>query len=207
MPDVELDEFFRDNGGLYASASAEDLEQLRKISLLYPDRVRLLSAADAVNAGDFKCRRCGSCCAAVKIVPACHSDVLRWLDQGRWDIFDRLVVDRRRTALMAVWGREAIAAAKGRAANRLEGSTVPEGRRPAVAELLYVTDLVESAVYAAREENRCAFYDSEGAACTIHDTKPRACEKFPFYVGKYTDPRLLELDFCPALKELAGKKP
>jgi len=30
------------------------------------------------------------------------------------------------------------------------------------------------------------------------------CEKFPFYVGSYIDARMLQVTFCPRLKELAA---
>lgn len=206
MPDVELEVFFRDNAKLYSAASAEDLEQLRKISLLYPDRVKLLRDDDAVEIEGFNCLRCGSCCSTVKFIPVCHSDVLRWLEQKRWDVFNRLAVDRRRTPLMAIWGREAVAAARQHAMDQLEQHEVPEEHRPRVMEILYVTDLVESVVYTAREAGCCIFFDENGATCAIHDTKPKVCEKFPFYVGKYTDPGLLKRNFCPAIKALARKE-
>ena len=203
MTEAELEEFFKVNARLYAGASAEDLEQLRKISALYPGQARLLPEAEAVDAAGFACQRCGACCSAVRYVPVCHGDVLRWLGQERWDILDRLAIDRRRTPLMAVWGREAVAAARDRA--QLAAGSAPEDRRDRLTELLYVTDLVECAVYAGREDNRCAFFAQDGSVCGIHDTKPRVCDKFPFYAGRYTDARLLQRDFCPGLKALAKK--
>ncbi len=202
----ELEGFFWDNAGLYAAASSEDLEQLKKISMLYPDSVRLLRESDALSAADFACKRCGACCSEVKFIPVSHSDVLRWIQKARWDILDRLVIDRRRTPYMAIWGREAIAATKEKARSALETIDMDEGRRCRAAELLYVTDLVECAVYVAREWGHCVFYSGETNACQIHDTKPRVCEKFPYYVGTYTDARLLKVGFCPGLCELAEKK-
>lgn len=206
IDNAELEGFFWDNAGLYAAASGEDIEQLKKISLLYPDSVRLLRESDAIPAAGFACQRCGACCSAVRFVPVARSDVLRWIRQSRWDIIDRLVVDRRRTPYMAIWGREAIAATKEKARAELEGVDVDEDRRRRATELLYVTDLVECAVYVAREWGHCAFYSGENNACQIHDTKPRVCEKFPFYVGQYTDARVLKAGFCPGLRELAEKK-
>ena len=202
---AELEGFFWDNAGLYSAASPEDLEQLKRISMLYPDSVRLLRESDAVPASGFSCQRCGACCSEVKFVPVSHSDVMRWIRQSRQDILDRLVVDRRRTPCMAIWGREAIAATKEKARAQLEGIEMDEDRRRRTTELLYVTDLVECAVYVARDWGHCAFYSGEDNACQIYDTRPRVCEKFPFYVGTYTDARLLKVSFCPGLRELAEK--
>lgn len=205
MDNTELEGFFWDNAGLYAAASEEDMEQLKKISVLYPDSVRLLRVEDAVPAAGFTCRRCGACCSEVKFVPVSRSDVLRWISQARWDVIDRLVVDRRRTPLMAIWGPEAIAATKEKARAALEGIEIDEDRRRRVTEILYVTDLVECAVYVDRDWGHCAFFSAEGNTCLIHDTRPRVCEKFPMYVGTYTDARLLKVSFCPGLRELAEK--
>jgi Fe-S-cluster containining protein len=205
IDNTELEGFFWDNPGLYSAASVEDLEQLKRISLLYPDRVRLLRESDTVSAEGFACKRCGACCSEVKFIPVSRSDVLRWVAQSRWDILDRLVVDRRRTPFMAIWGREAIAATKEKARAELEELEMDEDRRQRVTELLYVTDLVECAVYVDRDWGHCAFYSGEDSACQIQDTKPRVCGKFPFYVGQYTDARLLKVGFCPGLRELAEK--
>ncbi|HUL62531.1 MAG TPA: YkgJ family cysteine cluster protein [Methanocella sp.] len=205
IDNTELEGFFWKNAGLYAAASGEDLEQLKKISALYPDRVRLLRAEDAVSAADFACQRCGACCSEVKFVPVARSDVLRWVGQARWDILDRLAVDRRRTPYMAIWGREAIGAAREKACAALEPLELDEERRRRALELLYVTDLVECAVYVGRDWGHCAFFSGEDNACQIQDTKPRACAKFPFYVGTYTDARLLKVSFCPGLRVLAEK--
>jgi len=205
MDHTELEGFFWDNAGLYTAASGEDMEQLKKISMLYPDRVRLLRESDVVPAEGFACQRCGACCSEVKFIPVSHADVRRWVAQARWDVLDRLVVDRRRTPLMAVWGREAIAATKEKARVALEKAEVDEDRRRRAVEILYVTDLVECAVYVDRDWGHCAFFTGEDNSCQIHDIRPRVCEKFPFYIGTYTDARLLKIGFCPGLKELAEK--
>ena len=203
---TEIESFFSANAGLYSAASDEDLEQLKKISILYPDSVRLLREPDAVPAEGFACKRCGACCSEVKFIPVSHSDVLRWVAQARWDVFERIVVDRRRTPLMAIWGREAIAETKEKARVALEGIELDDDRRCKVTEILYVTDLVECAVYVDRDWGHCAFYSGEDNACMIHDTKPRVCEKFPFYIGTFTDARLLKIAFCPGLRELTEKQ-
>ncbi|OPY29654.1 MAG: Flagellin N-methylase [Methanocella sp. PtaU1.Bin125] len=204
VDDTEIEGFFSANAGLYSAASDEDLEQLKKISLLFPDSVRLLREPEAVPAEGFTCQRCGACCSEVKFIPVCHSDVLRWVAQARWDVFDRIVVDRRRTPMMAVWGREAIAETREKARAALEGIELDDDRRRKVTEILYVTDLVECAVYVDRDWGHCAFFSGETNSCTIYDTRPRVCAKFPFYVGTFTDARLLKISFCPGLRELAG---
>jgi len=138
IDNVELEGFFWDNAGLYTAASSEDLEQLKKISMLYPDSVRLLRESDALPAAGFACQRCGACCSEVKFIPVSHSDVLRWVTQSRRDILDRLVVDRRRTPYMAIWGRDAIAETKEKARVALETLEMDEERRRRATELLYV---------------------------------------------------------------------
>jgi Fe-S-cluster containining protein len=206
MDRTEIESFFSTNSGLYAMASDEDIEQLKKISMLFPDSVRLLREADAVPAEGFVCTRCGACCSEVKFIPVSHSDVLRWVAQARWDVFERIVVDRRRTPMMAVWGREAIAATKEKARAALEDIELDDDRRQRIMEILYVTDLVECAVYVDRDWGHCAFFSGDDNACMIHDTKPRVCEKFPFYIGTFTDARLLKIAFCHGLRDLATKQ-
>ncbi|MGA9140134.1 MAG: YkgJ family cysteine cluster protein [Methanocella sp.] len=206
MDHTEIESFFSVNSGLYAMASDEDIEQLKKISMLFPDSVRLLRETDAVPAEGFVCTRCGACCSEVKFIPVAHSDVLRWVAQARWDVFERIVVDRRRTPMMAIWGREAIAATKEKARAALEGIELDDDRRSRITEILYVTDLVECAVYVDRDWGHCAFFSGEDNACMIHDTKPRVCEKFPFYIGMFTDARLLKIAFCPGLRDLSLKQ-
>ena len=206
MSHAEIEEFFRQNPGIYAAACEDDLDQLRRIYELYPDQVRLLKEGEAVEASRFECRRCGACCATVRFIPVCHADVLRWVIQKRWDILGQVVVDRTKTPLMAIWGKESIAKARASAAAVLEGQEIDENVRRHVTQVLYVTDLVESAVYTAREDNRCIFFSVESNCCIIHDTKPRVCDKFPYYIGKFTDPKLLEYDFCPGLKEIREQK-
>lgn len=207
MDNAELASFFGINTGLYSAASGEDMEQLKKINMLYPDNVRLLRQSDALSAAGFTCKRCGACCSEVRFVPVSHGDALRWVAEERWDVFDRLVVDRRRTPLVAVWGREAIASAKEKASELLADLELEDDRRRRVTEILYVTDLLECAVYVGRDWGHCAFYSGEDNACRINGTKPRVCEKFPFYVGSYVDARLLQVSFCPGLRELGEKQP
>lgn len=205
MSQVELEQFIKNNPGIFSSATEDDLEQLRRIYELYPDSVRLLSDAMAVEVREFECQRCGACCTTVRFIPVSHADALRWTAEKRWDIFERLVVDRRRTPLMAIWGKDSIQRARAKAAAVLEGCEMDEHKRNSIAQILYITDLVESAVYTAREDNRCTFFSTVNNHCIIHDTKPHVCEKFPYYMGKFMDPRLLEMDFCPALKEFTKK--
>jgi Fe-S-cluster containining protein len=87
----------------------------------------------------------------------------------------------------------------------LEGMDVPD--RDRVRELLFITRSLESAVYIARKNYACAFLiKNTPATCALHDTKPRVCEKFPYYIGHYTDGRLIKEDsFCPTLREIAKK--
>lgn len=198
-----------DNPMLYREAPAEDLEQLYRIAKLYPDNVRLLSDREAVELPAFDCRRCGTCCSAIKYITVSGQDVKRWVRQRRWDIIDGLVIDRRKTPLLAKYGREAIDKAKAGAHEFLARSE-PACSYDHAFKVLYVSELLECAVYAGRENGTCIFLtEADGrTACGIHDTKPRVCEKFPYYIGRYTDGRLLKEDsFCPSLRELAKSRP
>ncbi len=200
MVPEELQRFYSDNPLVYGSASREDLEQLSGIYELYPDSIRLLSDREAVELPNFECKRCGTCCARVKYVPVSHEDVKRWVSQKRLDILDALAIDRRRTPLLAA-KKNAIEAAKDGARSLLESAGLDSEH---AFELLYVTTLLECAVYVKRRDGACAFlaYEGSAAACGIQGTKPRVCEKFPYYMGKYTDGRLLKEDsFCPSLSE------
>jgi Fe-S-cluster containining protein len=205
MISEELRRFYHDNPVLYGTASREDLDQLSRIHELYPDSVRLLSDGEAVELPRFQCVRCGRCCAAVKYVTVSHADVERWVTRGRGDILDRLVIDRLRTPLLARQGKKNIEDAKCQARSLVD-RTVPPIRDGPAFELLYLTDLLECAVYVDRKHGACAFLGDDGgrSACTIYDTRPRVCLKFPYYMGKYTDSRLLRDDsFCPVLGGMA----
>jgi len=200
MVSKELKRFYDDNPLLYGPAGREDLEQLSSIFELYPDSVRLLSDREAVELPSFECQRCGQCCARVKYVTVSHEDVKRWVSRKRSDILDKLVVDGRRKPLMAARGKEAIRVAK------IEARSLSDDEHS--FEILYLTALVECAVYIKRLDRACFFLIDDGgvAACSIHDTRPRVCEKFPYYLGKYTDRRLVKEDsFCPSLREIAKK--
>lgn len=204
MVSEELRRFYEDNPLVYGGASREDLEQLAGIFELYPDSARLLSDREAVELPYFECRRCGTCCATVKYVAVSHEDVRRWVSQKRLDILDDLVIDRRRTPLMAL-KKDRISAAKAEATSTLEDTGLSENGH--TFELLYVTKLLECVVYIKRRDGACTFLvDEEGmAACGIQDTKPRVCKKFPYYMGKFTDSRLLKEDsFCPSLSEYSS---
>jgi Fe-S-cluster containining protein len=203
MVSKELKRFYDDNPLLYGPAGREDLEQLSSILELYPESVRLLSDREAVELPFFECQRCGRCCARVKYVTVSHKDVKRWVSQRRPDIIDSLVIDGRRRPLMAARGKKAIEVAKAEARSLLQGT-----ENEHIFEILYLTALVECAVYVKRNDGACAFLIEDGgaAACSIHDTRPRVCEKFPYYMGRYTDRRLLKEDsFCPELREIAKK--
>ncbi len=205
MASEELRRFYDDNPLVYGRASPEDLEQLSCISELYPDAVSLLGDHEAVELPVFECRRCGACCAAVRYVTVCHGDVKRWVSQKRLDILGALVVDRRKTPMLAL-RKGRIEAARSAAKSLLESAGLDSGH---AFELLYATMLLECAVYVKRRDGACTFLAHEGnmAACAIQDTKPRVCEKFPYYIGKYTDGRLLNKDsFCPSLRAMVKKE-
>jgi Fe-S-cluster containining protein len=205
MVPEELQRFYDDNPLLYGRANPEDLDQLSSICELYPDSARLLTDREAVKLPHFECKRCGTCCARVKYVAVSHEDVKRWVSQKRPDILDALVIDRRRTPLLAT-RKVKIEAAKARSRSLLASAEIDSEH---AFELLYVTMLLECAVYIKRRDGACAFlaYKGSTAACGIQGTKPRVCEKFPYYMGKYTDGRLLKEDsFCPSLRELAKNR-
>ncbi len=190
---------------LYGRAGREDLEQLSGIYDLYPDSVRLLTDREAVELPSFECKRCGRCCETIKYVTVSHSDVKRWVSLQRPDILDSLDIDRRRTPLMASRPKEAIKAAKAEARTLLENAGM---KNEHAYDLLYLTGLVECSVYVSRKNSSCAFLTEQDgvASCGIHDVRPRVCEKFPFYIGSYTDGRLLKEDsFCPSLSEISKK--
>ena len=207
MTTEELKRFFEENPLLYTTAPPEDLVQLSRIYDQYPDSVRLLSDGEAVKLDSFDCRRCGACCATVKYITVCYSDVRRWLDQKRWDIIEELAIDRTATPLLAYYGKAALMGARAEADAVLRGVDSPCSDR--LHELLYITKLLESAVYVNRKNNACTFLDDEGGICScrIHDTTPRVCQKFPYYLGSYTDGRLIHKDsFCPSLRNIAENR-
>jgi Fe-S-cluster containining protein len=190
---------------LYGHADSRELGRLAGIHELYPDVVRLLADTEAVELPGFTCRRCGNCCSTVKYVTVCHEDVKRWVCHKRADILDRLAIDRRRTPLLAL-KKHGIPEARAEARSLLDDSGLRNGR---AFELLYVTALLECAVYVGRKGGACAHLTHESGtfSCAIQDTKPEVCEKFPFYIGRYTDGRLIKEDsFCPSLRQIAIQK-
>ena len=164
----------------------------------------MLSDSEAIELPDFKCLRCGECCSTVKDVTACHEDVKRWVSQRRQDVLDKLVIDRRKTPLMAL-RTESIEASRAEARVTLDAGELTSEH---VFELLYVTGLLECAVYLKQRDNVCTFLrEKDGLfTCEIQSTKPLVCGKFPYYIGHYTDGRLIKEDsFCPTLREIAKK--
>jgi Fe-S-cluster containining protein len=205
MASEELQRFYDDNPLVYGGASRRDLEQLSGIYDLYPDSTMLLSDREAVELPHFECRRCGGCCATVKYVTVCQEDVKRWVSQKRLDILGELVIDRRRTPLLAT-RKGRIEVAKAGARSFLESAGLDSEH---AFELLYVAMLLECAIYVKRRDGACTFLAHGGseAACGIQDTKPGVCEKFPYYMGRYTDGRLIREDsFCPSLAGLAKSR-
>jgi Fe-S-cluster containining protein len=207
MTSEGLRQFFGENPMLYGTAPMEDKAQLSRIYELYPDSVRLLSDREAVKLDRFDCRRCGACCASIKYITVCFSDVKRWVAQKRPDILDALDIDRTITPMLATRGKDAIALARSDADKILEGFDGTDRER--IRELLCITKLLESAVYVSRKNNACIFLEEKNGLCTckIHGTKPRVCDKFPYYIGRFTDSRLLKEDsFCPTLREIAEEQ-
>lgn len=205
MPSDELMHFYHDNPLVYGHASRQDLDQLSMIYELFPDSARLLGDREAVELPEFECRRCGQCCSSVRYITVCHGDVKRWVAQKRLDILENLVIDHRRTPMLAM-RKDSIGTAKSEAMALLAEVGLEDER---FFQLLYVTGLLECAVYVKRSGGACVFLGGEGgrSTCSIQDTKPLVCEKFPFYIGKYTDSRLLKEDsFCPSLRDIAKKR-
>lgn len=200
-----LRRFFNDNPLLYGRASQEDMGQLSRICELFPDSARLLGDGEAVELPEFECQRCGKCCSSVRFISVCNDDVKRWAAQKRLDILESLVIDRRRTPLLAL-RRDAIDASKAEASGDMAAAGLDDEH---VFELLYITKLLECAVYVKRPGGACTFLREDGglSACAIQATKPRVCDKFPYYIGKYTDGRLINEDsFCPSLKQIAKNR-
>jgi Fe-S-cluster containining protein len=206
MP-VTLKRFIDENPGVYKGISEYELKQLIRIYNFYPDSVRLLRDEDAVQALHFKCKMCGECCSSVKFITVSYRDVKRWLGHNRWDILSGLTIDKRKTPLLASLKKEDIMSSKINAEKMLNGCPVNDNELiEHCFKLLYITDLLENAVYVSRLNNRCIFLsenDKGNSICMIHETKPEVCEKFPYYTGRLVDKRLLEsIGFCPALKQL-----
>lgn len=208
---VDLKPFFDNNPLLYGSAGDDELRDIERIYALYPDSARLLGDTDVVPLQAFECRRCGACCSSVRYVPVSGDDMRRWLSQRRTDIISRLSIDRRRTPMLASLDKGLVEATKKESAELAEEALYDNGMPPVslsayrhAVETLYLSDLLENVVYAGRENGRCVFMSGEEgkAACSIQETKPAACARFPYYAGKYVDKKLLLKEFCPALKSI-----
>ncbi|WP_230741444.1 YkgJ family cysteine cluster protein [Methanooceanicella nereidis] len=212
VPD-ELRLFFGSNPMLYGNIGADDLEQLIRIQRLFPDKVRLLRDIDAVELIGFNCMCCGECCSRVKYIPVCLSDIKKWLAGNRFDILGQVVIDRRVTPLIATCGKDAIEEAKWEARKVLDTAGIFPGQENVhyghILELSYMTMLLENVAYVKRKDGHCVFLSDDDdviKVCAIHGVKPRVCEKFPYYTGKYTDKKLIRDDiFCPSLREAGAR--
>ena len=106
------------------------------------------------GSGEFKCRRCGKCCKENwEITVDFESDLFRWIEQKRYDILEKIVLNPRYIL----------------APDRYNG------------EPQWMIDCGH--VLFGDTENKCPFLieaDGEASAgCFIHSTRPEVCKRFP----------------------------
>jgi|GEM_PF-3393130 len=106
------------------------------------------------ESSDFRCRRCGKCCKENwEIIVEFESDIFRWIEEKRFDILEKIVLNPRYIL----------------APERYEG------------EPQWILDCGH--VLFGDTSNKCPFLiDSENkssAGCFIHSTRPEVCRRFP----------------------------
>ncbi len=106
------------------------------------------------GSNDFRCRRCGKCCKENwEIIVDFESDLFRWIEQKRYDILEKIVLNPRYIL----------------APERYNG------------EPQWIIDCGH--VLFGDTENKCPFLieaDGEASAgCFIHSTRPEVCKRFP----------------------------
>jgi Fe-S-cluster containining protein len=119
--------------------------------------------------GEFKCRRCGACCKQSWDIPVnFQKDVLRWIEEKRFDILKHVVLNPKFILSPAHFNNE------------------PQ----------WIIDCGH--VLFGDEHNKCPFLaeaDLEGPAkCRIKETWPEVCRRFPFH--KNGEIRTDVLDIC-----------
>ncbi len=120
------------------------------------------------GSGEFRCRRCGKCCKENwEIIVDFESDIFRWIEQKRYDILEKVVLNPRYIL----------------APERYDG------------EPQWIIDCGH--VLFGDTQNKCPFLieaDSNlPAGCFIHSTRPEVCRRFPLDAGNRVRTDILDV--------------
>jgi Fe-S-cluster containining protein len=127
---------------------------------------------EGAEALGFDCGRCGNCCRRPWRVEAQLHDILRWLDEGRLDILASLEHRPRKTSCgtadTGLIGQLALKAAG------LDGDDL------AMTLSIVARSAADEGCYVLPGENGCRYLiDGTITACSIYDTRPEVCRRFP----------------------------
>ncbi len=108
-----------------------------------------------MSTGEFQCHRCGKCCKESWEIPVdFHRDVLRWIEERRFDILKRVVLSPRFVLNPERYGNNP--------------HWIIDCGHVLFGDITF----------------KCPFLDevrnSEPAGCAIHETRPYACRLFPY---------------------------
>lgn len=126
-----------------------------------------------------RCYRCGNCCRRPWRIEVSLYDILRWIDQRRYDIIYTL--EYRPGNKHSTPGRAIIERALkmlGLVIDKL--AMVGEEHMASLAFAIYAVTTQEGSMVIPKQKYGCIYHmDGEVSACAIHSTKPEVCVRFP----------------------------
>jgi Fe-S-cluster containining protein len=125
------------------------------------------------TATSFDCARCGNCCRRPWRVEVDLLDALRWIDEGRYDILASLEP--------RPWGELDEPDIDSNIVRQLAGRLAGEDDERLTTALAVVSTLASSeGSYVLPKNEGCGYMiEGELASCSIHDTRPEVCRRFP----------------------------
>ncbi len=121
----------------------------------------------------FDCARCGNCCRRPWRVEVDLLDALRWIDEERFDILASLEP--------RPWGQDDEPDVDSIIVRQLAGRLAGEDDARITKALSVVSTLAGSeGSYVLPKNEGCGYMiEGEMASCSIHDTRPEVCRRFP----------------------------
>lgn len=121
--------------------------------------------------GDFRCERCGSCCRRAWRIEVSVYDIQRWITEKRPDIVESLEYLPKRGPPAGLTPCEVRSL-------EMMCSGLLEMDESLTARLAFAFGASrDGAMVIPKNDDGCAYHD--GAGCTIYDTRPEVCARFP----------------------------